>query len=527
MKQQHRRHAEKNTYLVVTRGLLDQPSGGRVHDGAELARQCLSPVLELSDSRDYPPRLLVLLATVGFQPFDKLLKGITDELDRRRLNVPLVGCSVAGVLTETKPMPEGAALVCLSSRFINARVGVAPDILAHREEAVASLLRDLDLVAGQLNPNGNRFLLCFVPGFQVINQGCRYEAAEIVTAIRDKTSNSIPMIGGVAGDDFQRKASWQFAGAAVHAQSAVSALVESDIPFGIAMAHGLTPTGRHVFVRDVTDNGHRIVNFAKAAGTTLQLQTPKEVIDECEKKQRGKVLFGMETAEDEGEEVVLFPQVQDDGSAFVNRPVKPHWSLELLTSTPKMLHETASQMIDRALVAGHIDPFHLACIIGFHSDARSVYAMELKLDVPKALRNLTKSYPGVPMVTGLVYGEIGLGRQGHPVFRHWTTSGLVLEDQIAVRSCHRLGYRTLAGANEPQATNGERRAILATAQTIEDVLTAAIDAVTEMGFPGSMISLAFHDHKSYVIVARKAHSKGWERMIPFTIRRAKQREPSD
>lgn len=518
---QDRRHAGKNAHLVVTRGLLDHPSGDAVNDGARLARRCLSPLLKLPDFGDYPPQLLVLLTTVGFQPFDKLLKGIAEELGRNHLSVPLVGCSVAGVLTEEKAMPKGAALVCLSSQFVHAHVGVARDVLDHRQRAVASLVRQLGLRDGQVNPSGNRFLLCFLSGFLESGRDRRYEAAEILAAMRNETRNRIPMVGGVAGDDFQRKGSWQFADDAVHTQSAVTALVESDLRFGIAMSHGLAPTGRYVYVKDVADNRHRIVSFAKAKGTALQFQTPKEVIDDFQQHGR-RILFGMATSEDEGEEVVLFPQVQADGSALVNRPVKQHWPLEVLACVPERLHGTAPEMIRRASIAGNIDPFHLACIIAFPCAARSEYAREMRLDVPTALKALRESHPRVPMVAGLVFGEVGLGAQGRPVLGSWSISGLLLSDQITSRSLHRLGYRALAPVNGTRAGDGKPRTILATAESIEDVLAAAIDVITEVGFPGSMISLVFHDRHSYVIVARKAHSKGWERIIRRTIRRAEQ-----
>ena len=514
-----KKHAEKNSYLVVTRGVLERPSGGPAQDGVELLRQCLDAWAKLPDRDDYPPRLLVLLTTVGFQPFEELLRGIAEELGRCHLSVPLVGCSVAGVLTEERMLPDGAALVCLSSRFLNARLGIARDVLDHRDKALESFLDQLDLPGEDVNPNGNRFLLTFLPGHVATDQRTRFEATEICLAIRDATQGRLPMVGGVAGDNGEREKSWQFADEAVYTQSAVAALVESDMPFGIGMAHGLRGTGRYVFVNEVADNGYRLLSLAEPAGNRLVVKTPEQVIAESQRPKE-KVLFGVASPEDEGEQVVVYPRVHGDGSASVTRRMKEHWPLEILSCRREHLHGTFPEMMRRALKRGNVDPFHLACVLGFPCVARSQYAREINVDVPKALEALQQSYRDIPIVAGFMFGEIGLNTLGRPAIGSWSISGLTLGDEITPRNLNRLGYRALARAERSVPADRGVTTSLATAESINDVLVAAITAISELGFPGSMISLVFHDRKSYVIVAQQAHSEDWRNVIPLTVRRA-------
>lgn len=218
MERQGGNRPAKQAYLRVSRGLLEKPSLDRGADGRELVRQCLEELQweelpgighkEREDQENFPPRLFVLLATVALQPFEALLAGIRKELAANSLaDVPLIGCSVAGVLTEDRAMLGGAALVCIGSRFVRARIDVTEDVTGTTSpfNAAALLCQHLGLTPDVLHAKRNAFLLCFLPGFK--ERGERvYRAPEIYKALRDATGGLIPMVGGVAGDDFQRSA---------------------------------------------------------------------------------------------------------------------------------------------------------------------------------------------------------------------------------------------------------------------------------------------------------------------------------
>ncbi|HUT88628.1 MAG TPA: GAF domain-containing protein, partial [Thermoguttaceae bacterium] len=193
----------------------------------------------------------------------------------------------------------------------------------------------------------------------------------------------------------------------------------------------------------------------------------------------------------------------------MDQPVIEHWPMEIHTCNSKKLRRTATRMFAGALRRGNIDPFHLACAICFFGAARYECAEGRTLDFGGAPRELKEAYPSVPIVAGLVFGEIGVGTQGRALMRNWTVSGLLLADEFSPRDLHRRGYRALADA-------GKR---LAETASLDEVLAAAMDMIVQAGFPGGMISLVFHDRKSWVTVALEARGKGWRRIVPLTRRR--------
>ncbi len=485
-----------------------RPSGSRIDDGRDLVRQCLDTITDLCD---FPPKVMILLATVSFQPFEKLLEGIQFELKSRVLDVPLVGCSVAGVITEQEVMLEGCALICIASRLIEAKVGLAKNAMDDTDTAIDSLLSQLGLLETQedLNPQGNRFLLCFLPGF---TEGGKYDAVKVHKAIRAAVQSRIPMVGGVAGDNFQRKGGWEFINNQVETNGAVVALIESDMRFGIGMAHGLQPTGEYLHIEEIADNGHRILYFEKTSGrgeeAKLEKKTPKEIIDEYSAK--GRTIFFGGIGSEEDDRIILFPRIREDGSADIALPVHEHWPIELLEAQPNKLQEASGQAMARAVQKGHIDVFHLSCIIGFSCEARFELASKIGLDVNVVLKEMRKNYPSVPIMGGLVYGEIGLGELGRSVLRGWTVSELLFADQPSQRGIQRRGYVALANAGYQ----------IAKSESVKYVLSKTMSSVTTAGFPGGMISLIFRDKGSYVIVAKESAGLGWKKIELITKRKA-------
>lgn len=506
-------HSQKNTYLLATNAVLEKPSGSLSDDGRSLVEQCLDSISNLTG---FPPKLLVLLATTSFQPFEDLLAGIQNELRSRKVDVPLIGCSVAAVVTAQNTLPDGAALVCLASRFMSVNVGIARNVFDEncREGAVQSLCEQIDLngKAEILNPNGNQCLLCFLPGYVKNENGICYKAPEIHKALRDVTRGQIPMAGGVAGDRFKRENSWQFFNGEVEDNSAVVALIESDLRFGMAMNHGLKKTGEFLHVERIEKGGHRILTFQRSitrnGKKTLEEKTAKEILDEYD--DRGEaILLGAITSE--GKRTVFYPQAdKPGGSIHVSQPVESHQSIEVLKCEQVGLWGTAGRVVDDAIKRDHLDPFHLGIILGFVCLARHELVGAMGWEVKSPLRHLAQRFPDIPIIGGLMCGEIGQDMFGRAVMRNWMVSTFLVSDEQAARSLSRKGYSLLATAS--------RR--MSSARSISRALSVAMEIVGDIGFPGGMISLVFKHRGRYVFVGRKALGKKWQKIVQMTERKA-------
>ncbi len=507
MKKQSQRHAEKNCYMAVGRGFLRKPSRDLHKDGCNLVSQCFEKLLD----KDFPPKLLVLMATEEFQPpFSKLLKGIQDELHSRKINVPLVGCSTAAVMTERTVSIRGAILVCYASKYISVKVGVSENILKDKENAIKDLIRQIGLTDSDLNfnPKGDKFILCFLPGYNTNNGKKQNFANEIHEAIRAATHAQIPMVGGVAADKFKHESGWTFLNNVADTSTVIIVLIESYLRFGIGMDDGLIGTEEFLFIGGTAEDGHRITSFERvelnSKGRVLKEIPPKQIIDEY--KNSDKIILFQSMTKKKGERVILYPFIdKKDGSIYVSRKVHEHWPVEILICEPDGFNKTAINVAFHAVRKGDLDLFHMVCALGFPCAARYEFpGKDKRFSLHKVLKEFRQIFPDVPIAAGFVYGEIGLEHFGRSVLRNFTVSGLFLSDEFSVR-----GIRERYYISSSQVKWGD---------TIKEVIDNGLNFIDYIGFADSMISLIFREQEKNIIVAQNAFNEKWKNIIKITKR---------
>ena len=509
-------HSELSSYVRIAHATMPKPGNDMRVAGRSLIEQCFANLDAQEDVADFPPKLLVLMATVSFQPFDQLLAGIYEVLDERkrkdesRPEVHLIGGSVAAVIDGDEIHTEGVQLVCIASRLIDAKIGVAGNVLDDGQglSSVTSMCEKLQLTGLDSNVNGNRFLFCFLPGYRKTGNETSYRAAEIEAEIRTATRWRIPMFGGVTGDDFHREECWQFADRKVHNEDAVVALVECDVRFGIAMSHGLKGTGKYVFARELTPDGQGVKLFERQDADRIVTLTPAELLHEYGHDNLAVLLGGI-NPDSERDRLVVCPHLNPDGSISLYRPVPQNWPLEIVRCHPQTLLRTVNDAAQHAKDRGLIDDFHLAATFVFPCIARYQAVLKANTAPNASLQEYVNDHPGVPLIGALVFGEIGLGTQGRSQLRHWYVSSLVLSDELGPRSFKRLANEALAVAAQ----------IMMEAVHQKDVIRAALIAIHRAGLPGAMFSNVYGYQKSFVIFAVDSIGDGWKRIVPLTKRR--------
>ena len=512
-------HSELSSYVRIAHATMPKPGNDMRVAGRSLIEQCFANLDAQEDVADFPPKLLVLMATVSFQPFDQLLAGIYEVLDERkrkdesRPEVHLIGGSVAAVIDGDEIHTEGVQLVCIASRLIDAKIGIAGNVLdeGQSSSSVSSMCEKLQLTALDSNENGNRFLFCFLPGYRKTNNKTSYRAAEIEAEIRTVIRWRIPMFGGVTGDDFHREECWQFADRKVHNEDAVVALVECDVRFGIAMSHGLKGTGKYVFARELTPDGQGVKLFERQDADRIVTLTPAELLHEYGHDNLAVLLGGI-NPDSERDRLVVCPHLNRDGSISLNRPVPQNWPLEIVRCNQETLRCTVADAAQHAKDRGLIADFHLAATFVFPSIARYQAALNANTAPNASLQEYGNQHPEVPLIGALVFGEIGLSRQGRAQLRNWYVSALVLSDEIGPRSFKRLANEALAVAAQTMMK----------ADSKSEVIQAALSAIHSAGLPGAMFSSVFeYEHenrKPFVISAITAIGDGWRRIVPLTNR---------
>lgn len=338
----------ETTYVRLTVGSLERPSGEPLADGAHLAQGCID-ALEAPDA--FPPRLFLLLATPGFQPFRPVLVGVRNRLaDFGFAGVPLVGASVAVCLFDGMAHEEGAMLVCLASRFISARAGVAPEAKSDPAGAVARLLETLGITEERdVNPRGNRFLVTFLPGFDETGDPATFRAAEILEELRGQSFSRLPMFGGASSAAAPRGTGAQFHGDGVYTGAVAAALVSCDVSYGIGLAHGLADTGRVLRVKEVAEGGHIITRFWEGPPKAVMSGLPRV----C--------LFGQLSPH--GDALVSVPALINE-HVHLSRPTSGDSSFHVLVPEANRILEATRQRVEWVMRRVHMRSSRVVGLLG-------------------------------------------------------------------------------------------------------------------------------------------------------------------
>src|ERR1044072_5241067 len=176
-----------------------EAAGNPLSDGKKLAERCLRKWGAIRDADEFPPKLLVLLASPAYLDSLKavqLLNGVIEKFQVAvHRDVPLIVCSVTAVFFDQRIYRQGALLVCLASRLFDAKVSVAAEVSRNQEHAIDSLLSDLAFTEGgkRVHSFVNRSILALFPGFR----GNKYLAPQLHELLREKLGTPTAIFGGV------------------------------------------------------------------------------------------------------------------------------------------------------------------------------------------------------------------------------------------------------------------------------------------------------------------------------------------
>jgi hypothetical protein len=169
------------------------------------------------------------------------------------------GCTTAGEMLPSG-ISDGEALAILLPRerftIVSAMID---DIGSTSMDGIAAtverLKRELaEATAGR--PGLGRFALCLIDGMSF--------AEEAVTAAFHWALDDIPLIGGSAGDDLRFQTTTLISNGDVGTDSAIIALVATDVPFHVFKTENFVPTGEKLVVT-ASDPDRRIVHEFNAA----------------------------------------------------------------------------------------------------------------------------------------------------------------------------------------------------------------------------------------------------------------------
>ncbi|MGH9841549.1 MAG: GAF domain-containing protein [Blastocatellia bacterium] len=488
-------------YLAFLYGGLSIPGDSAAADGAELARQCLAQLQRIDNPEQFPPRLLVLLASPAYlnRPAPEgLLAGIHQAFaEAGHREIRLIGSSVSAVFFDRQVHEQGALLVCLASRVITVRIAVEPNARQDAHGATSRLLDTLELNSKERaidpNPLVNRLLLTFLPGMGEPGTSFYNPAPDLHRQLRDKVSARVPIVGGASANDNRSKPCLQFANTEIFTDAIVAARITTAFPFCSSIGKGLEETRRFLRVKHLADDRRTVTAFAEGRPSqALGLQEAGDVAILGQLSlNRDPIVTNARLAAD-GKSVILLRECKEDAL------------FEILKPNAQRTHDEATKLISQSLerlrIENIVGCFAIHCA-GRRKKEPDVWQMTA--DIPE-LRG-----KDVPYVGGFFDGEFGQDSHERSVFGNWCFVVLCFGDELRERAPLYRGFHAIARYT-PKLTPETN---------LDQTIEKSLQLIYETGFPGAMLSLVLDNETDGPwIVGRKAKGSRLEKIVEMTQR---------
>lgn len=212
--------------------------------GREAAKAALAPL------GSEPPVAVLVFASIRYD-LEALLHGIHEVTGA----APVLGATTAGEICNG-PQQESVVVVALASPYLTVKVGVGKNVSQDWQKAVAQAVGgpgisqffnpQEDNVWRELTRQGKSvFGIIFSPGNTRTSDSRSFE---ILEELKRLSVGRIPLIGGAAADGWRMEANSVLWGRQASPDSVLLAVFETQLRFGIAMAHGFGPTSRRAAV---------------------------------------------------------------------------------------------------------------------------------------------------------------------------------------------------------------------------------------------------------------------------------------
>jgi hypothetical protein len=205
-------------------------------------------------------------------------------------DVPLVGASTAGEICR-RDHRESVVVGVLASPFLRVRVGVGRDVSrdwrravddALSAPAVAPFFDGTSHAWAELAEHGrSAFAFLVSPGN---TRHAVSNSFEILEDLKRRSLGRLPIFGGSAADDWRMERNFVLSGEGAVPDAMLVALFETELQCGIALEHGLVPSGASATVTEVA--GHEVLTldgrpafdvYARLLGTTREALAGKHL----------------------------------------------------------------------------------------------------------------------------------------------------------------------------------------------------------------------------------------------------------
>lgn len=375
--------------------------------GAEAARQALRQITQ------HPLSAVLVFASVTYD-LNKLLRGVHAVVG----DVPVLGATTAGEVCNG-PEQGSVVAVALASPDLKVRFGVGEGVAGDWRQALTQAVGVPELSPFFSNQGGSIwseltlqgksvFGLLFSPGN---TESADSRSFEILEELKRLSGGRLPIMGGSAADGWRMSTNYVLCGRQAYPDSLVVAVFETRLRFGLALAHGFSPTRQRATVTCSTNHEVLELDYKPAAEVYSQLQgISREDLQGKHLTLTTKKPVGIPDPYKQFS-INVASYFTEAGGVRFTQPVPEGTILTIMEANEDNLVLAGQEALRKAVLRGSItDP---ALILVFSCALRAHLLGERVGEEIAAMQNVL---PGIPVVGYYSFGEQGLADDG--VNRH-------------------------------------------------------------------------------------------------------------
>jgi signal transduction histidine kinase len=405
--------------IEVGRAFRREPAGATA--SASAAKEALAAI------RVHRPSAVLVFASVQHD-LPQVVRGVREVIG----DVPLLGSTTAGEICDG--LHHGTVVVTvLASPYLSVRVGVGEHVSRDWRAAVAAAVDGpalapwfaTDPEAGQRlgGEATGAFAVVLSPG---ATQAAETRGCPIVELLRRRSLGRLPIFGMSASDEMRFERNFVLAGERAIPDGLVVAVFETQLRFGIAVAHGMHPTGTPMLVTAAEEYEVRELDGRPAADVYAErLGVPRPSLDGVFVARTTRTVVGVP-----GTLGSFVPNaatyVTPAGGLRFAIPIPPGQSISLLACGPETAASAGPEAIAKARARGEISRPALAVV-----SSCAIRPLLLGPAWTEEVPSMVRALAGAPLVGCVSCGEAGLTDEGVPQHMNAVIGALVLGDQLS------------------------------------------------------------------------------------------------
>jgi len=405
-------------------GIGKATTGSSIEMGRSAAREALSQL------KKFKP-VLALVFVCPELDIGAVNRGVVQIIG----DCPIIGTSTAGEIANGL-VKRGVVVNVIASPHLKVRVGMGRGVSKDYRKAFNKALVEagasdyfssqhplhqmLHISASGMPGMSPVLLIVFSPGATKAQPSLSHE---IQTSLRKLSSNRIPIFGGSSGDYLHFESNYQIVNDDVSEDAVALAFVESEILFGLGMAHGFSPTTKQALVTRAS--GHIVHELDRRPAAEVCADLLEMSIEELGEGAIWFSRFPFGATDLYGNSILQVPErILDDGSIQFGPLMKKDQVITLMRGTQGEIVHAGVSAYKKAIRQGGLNK--PALILMFSCALRP----RLMGDNGEKEIDLVYKQAGVPVCGYHTFGEKGIADDGLPVYANQSVSMLVFSDEL-------------------------------------------------------------------------------------------------